>query len=212
MEMVFLKKKLMARFGLAGRYFVKQNIDYEYQSYIYRADKLRDSFLRKFFLQAVNCARADSYEFYTAMRKVEIGAVLEYPSKIPAVYRWLCVFYISLFLSENKNDVDAAAIRAAIPLLFNFHETEEKWIDGFISCAGQSDTEFELSFSRFFMEGILNFKNNNPVTIAFMCNFFYNSYNSFISSFVNFVSLQNADNRERTRFAKPAAATLAKLR
>lgn len=185
---VFLKNSLIQNF------LIRKSLDKQYEAYLQRIDEIEDKFVKKFFLQINSCAKADVYELFLEVLKQQnemFRGIEEFGQEVfSGSYKWMAYYNVAVFLlNEGGKSINIQLIKDTFYEIFQPDFEEVRVFLRFDDVAASGKAVFDLEFSREFMSSLLQVKNISPTALAFVNNFFYNSYEGFIKSFTNYAPL-----------------------
>ena len=138
-----------------------------------RAYALEDAFLREFFAQCVESTAADAYEVFL---------------ETPLAYN---------YFRENLGRMDektlarffklAAIYHTGLTAVFSLSGQERKMTELLHCCAELYQSGFQELFHKTTARYLFGDKTLSGFSFAFIGNFWYNSYSSFMSSFTGYV-------------------------
>lgn len=184
---------ILSRNILLQNFFVRKSLDKQYEIYLQRTDEIEDKFIKKFFLQINNCAKADGYELFLEISKQQ-NDLFKTPEGVNAEtfinsYKWLAYYNVLAFVLNEGRLIDVQLLKDTFYEIFQPSFEEIKIFISFDYCMPQSKVIFDSEFSKEFISNLLQIKNISPIALAFVSNFFYNSYEEFIKSFTNYAPL-----------------------
>lgn len=175
-------------------YLVKKNIENLVDNYLTKISSTTNKFRSNFFSQVFNCASADILEFYiestSNIRYLnEANNTFDYETT-EQLLKWFSLYNTLRFRSESleQNEVDSLDYTDLL-YIFQFSNYEKQFIIKIVDIINFSETEFQIMFANYIIENVFDYK-NNTILLAFVVNFLYNSYDSFIKSFNAYVEFR----------------------
>lgn len=174
-------------------FLIRKNLDRQYEIYLQRTDEIEDKFIKKFFLQINTCAKADAYELFFELSKQQSEMLKDADgfdsAGILSIYKWLAYYNVTVFLINEGKLIDVPLIKDTFYEIFQPDFDEVRTFLGFDDIIAKGRPVFDSEFSKEFMSNLLQIKNISPIVVAFVNNFFYNSYEEFMKSFTNYAPL-----------------------
>ena len=140
-----------------------------------RAYALEDAFLRAFFAQCVESTAADAYEVF-----LETPLAYNY-FKLAAIYHTIRT------VRRRKSGLDWTRMWTGLTAVFSLSGQERKMTELLHRCAELYQSGFQELFHKTTARYLFGDKTLSGFSFAFIGNFWYNSYSSFMSSFTGYV-------------------------
>lgn len=156
-----------------------------------RAENIENKDIKKFYIQLICSTMADGYEFFMDILNSKsffnrFGIVNNEAGK--KIYKLNALYYTIKFIEKNKDIIENPnQLKDDMFKIFNFSKHEKKDYNKFLNLHKSNPTQFEVDFSRHVIRSIVGSKGVNPVSLAFVTNFFYSSYKNFINAYTNYV-------------------------
>lgn len=184
---------VLSKSSLIQNLLIRINLDKEYEIYLQRTDEIEDKFIKKFFLQINTCAKADAYEMFLEVYKQQnemfkTSETIAFETFI-AAYKWLAYYNVITFLFNESKLINVQFVKDTFYEIFQPNFDEVRAFLRLDDIELTSRTVFDTEFSKEFINNLLQIENISPVALAFINNFFYNSYEGFIKSFTNYAPL-----------------------
>jgi len=186
------EKYFLLRLPLLRHVIVRRLLDDVCDSYIERTDGISDRFGKRFFLQAIHCARADVYELYAAILRADSAALLMMERPAPqalAVYiKRFCLYHVIEVCAAGGRLSDADATRCASDVL-QLTDAERDAATHFVTIGHEDLTMFRVTYAQMLAAELTKMSDVRPIVLAFMSQFLYRSHEGFIKSFTNYMPL-----------------------
>jgi len=163
---------LFDRKDLVQKYFTDQS-DY----YFGKLEKLENNETKAFYTHLLCSAMADGYEFFmfNRFRRVDSDTGAKF-------YKYYAIYHTIKFVRESKySPTQIEDLVVQMFNIFSFSEEDKDDYKNFLNLYTFNKTQFEVDFSRFLVRTIFTPKSLEPVTLAFVINLLYTSYNSFVN-------------------------------
>lgn len=186
--------EIVSRAKPVQKYNIRKNLDIEYDRLINKTEQLGGRFLKYFYSQVVNCAKADVYEFYIEILndkgiydKVNFSVSKD---SLSCMLKWISFYHVVRFIDKKGRQLDGEEIEFVLFDLFQFDDEEKEIFTYFSGLNAESRAVFEVEFAKFMIDRVMKF-DSDTIVLAFVNNFFYNSFEGFVKSFTNYVSLNS---------------------
>lgn len=199
---VILLRDSIADFQILNKYFVKRDAEKEYERLLDAADAIEGRFGRKFYLHVFNTIKTDSVDLYLDLcdsLKGRMKNARELKPSQNAIYKWISAHHLLCFSAKEEGE-KVGKLTDLIFSLFTWSSADKERFIRLRELSLTSLPVFESEFTEYIIQFFVkenpdgNF--NSPVTLAFVNNFFYNSYNAFIASLTNYASLSTLMNEQ----------------
>ena len=172
---------------------IKENIEEQKYFFLERAEKLENSFYEAFFEHSIENAVADAYEIFleTKTEYNYFEQQLNELNKEKGIrFLKLVAMYHSIRLSRIKRrKLRWREMKRNLYFVFQLNDTEKKLADALYSCAKSGESCFSDLFAKTTARYIFGSHSLSPFSLAFIENFCYNSFNSFMASFTKYLSV-----------------------
>ena len=171
---------------------IKENIEEQKYLFLERAEELENSFYEAFFEHSIENAVADAYEIFLET-KTEYNYFEQQLKQLDEEkgkrFLKLVSIYHSIRLSRIKRrKLRWREMKRNLYHVFQLNETEKKLADVLYSCA-KSESCFSDLFAKTTARYVFGSLTLSPFSLAFIENFCYNSFNSFMASFTKYLSV-----------------------
>lgn len=172
---------------------VKRYIEDQKTLFLEKVYRLENPFYLAFYEQSVESIVADGYEFFVEL-ECEYNYFYENLWKLTnrrgqRFFKMMSMYHTIKILRKKRDKLRCEEMKQVLFSVFSFNETEKRLYELLYHCACQYEGEFQNLFNKALAKYIFGDDINNPFTLAFIQNFCYNSYNSFMRSFTRYVSL-----------------------
>lgn len=172
---------------------IKENIEEQKYFFLERAEKLENSFYEAFFEHSIENAVADAYEIFLET-KTEYNYFEEQLKQLDQEkgrrFLKLIVIYHSIRLSRIKRrKLRWREMKRNLYYVFELNETEKKLAEVLYGCAKSRECYFSDLFAKTTARYVFGSQVLSPFSLAFIENFCYNSFNSFMASFTKYLSV-----------------------
>lgn len=172
---------------------IKENIEEQKYFFLERAEKLENSFYEAFFEHSIENAVADAYEIFLET-KTEYNYFEQRLTQLDEEkgrrFLKLVAIYHSIRLSRIKRrKLRWREMKQNLYYVFQLNDTEKKLAEALYSCAKIGESCFSNLFAKTTARYIFGSHTLSPFSLAFIENFCYNSFNSFMSSFTKYLSV-----------------------
>ncbi len=160
------------------------------EKYIKRASELENIFYRGFYIQCAESTAADMYEMlfldfskgncFQNQQNID-KRQLERFFKLAAIHHTICI------AKRRKKQIKWQSIQSALQEVYGLHEKEMHMTDILYRCIGISQSGFSELFAKVTIQYLRLQPEFDILTLAFLLHFWYNSYRSFLASFVGYV-------------------------
>lgn len=180
---------LFRKENLIQRHVVDQS-DYFFS----RAENIENKDIKKFYIQLICSTMADGYEFFMDLLKSKsyfsrFGLVDDDKGK--KMYKLNAIYHTIRFLEKNEDIIENTnQFKVDLFKTFNFNRQEKKDFNKFYNLYKDNPTRFDIEFSRHVIRSTSGSKSVNPVSLAFVTNFFYSSYKNFVNSYTSCVGFK----------------------
>ena len=186
-NIIFYKKRPTKEEG------IRQNIEEQKYIFLERTEKLKNSFYEAFFEHSIENAVADAYEFFLET-KTEYNYFAKQLQKLDVEkgqrFLKLVSIYHGIRLSRIKRrKLPWRDMKRNLYIVFQLNETEKKLADALYRCAKMGEGCFSDLFAKTTARYVFGSKTLSPFSLAFIENFCYNSFNSFMASFTKYLSV-----------------------
>ncbi len=172
---------------------IKENIEEQKYFFLERAEKLENSFYESFFEHSIENAVADAYEIFLE-KKTEYNY---FEQQLPTLdkekgkrFLKLVAIYHSIRLSRIKRrKLRWREMKRNLYYVFQLNDTEKKLADVLYGCAKSGESCFSDLFAKTTARYVFGSLTLSPFSLAFIENFCYNSFNSFMASFTKYLSV-----------------------
>lgn len=171
--------------------YLLQNLENIHDTLLQATAPLENSFFAAFYAQCIESTYADGYEIFLLDHSISNcfqenraqcnAFVLERFYKLAAIHHTIQV------VQRRKKELCWKHMANAMQTVYVFHENERHMADILYQCACISRSRFRALFARTTARYLFAQTELSPVTLAFLMNFWYNSYQSFMASFINYV-------------------------
>jgi hypothetical protein len=163
-------------------------------SYLFRAGELKNPFYASFYEQCIESTVADAYEifletntennyFQQQIKKLDKEAAARF-------FRIMAIHHSIYMMRKRRRELFWEEMRQALFFVYNFSENEKKLADVLYERACNHEVAFPVLFSKATARYLFYSKTISPFSLAFIENFCYNSYNSFLESFTRYLSIK----------------------
>lgn len=172
---------------------IKENIEEQKYFFLERAEKLENSFYEAFFEHSIENAVADAYEIFLET-KTEYNyfeqQLKDLDEEKGRRFLKLVGIYHSIRLSRIKRrKLRWREMKRNLYFVFQLNEKEKKLADVLYCCAKSGECYFSDLFAKTTARYVFDSRSLSPFSLAFIENFCYNSFNSFMASFTKYLSV-----------------------
>lgn len=171
---------------------VKRCIEEESNYYFTRLEEIQDKFFASFYSQAVCCTIADAYDFFSYLHSRNNVFYQNVKQLTPEtgrqIYKWNAMYQTIRFVGG----VDTIKSREHIDYMFyvfEFTSEEQEACYKFMNMYKESPACFEVEFSKKASGHLFDNTAQSPIMLAFVNNFFYNSFKEFMNAYVSYVMI-----------------------
>ncbi|MFV0314530.1 MAG: hypothetical protein ACK5I7_05430 [Anaerotignum sp.] len=166
-------------------------IEYCKDYFVERAYMQKNEFYGAFYLQCVESTAADAYEIFleTPMEHNYFRSNLERVDEkvITRFFKLAAIHHTIKSVKRRKKDLSWEDIKEALFDVYDFTEGEKEMSDILYRCACIYQAGFQELFIKTTARYIFGDKTLSTFSFAFIGNFWYNSYSSFMGSFSGYV-------------------------
>jgi len=159
--------------------------------FIERAYQLENQFYSAFYVQCAESTAADGYEvfletpmehnyFRENLAKLDETAMMRF-------YKLAAIHHTIRMVRRRKKEMLWGNIKEGLFEVYDLTENEKEMVDILQRCAFLYQTGFQELFIKTTARYIFGHKVLSAFSFAFIGNFWYNSYSSFMGSFVGYV-------------------------
>lgn len=162
--------------------------------YLERIYSLNNDFYLSFFEQSVECTVADAYDFFVELN-CENNIFYENLKEMNLnrgrkLFKIMGIYHTIRMLRKKRSFFNVIEFQEVLAKVFDLNEKEERLFELLYRCDGEFESQFAGLFAKAFAKYVFNCDNCGPFSLAFIENFCYNSYSSFMASFTKFISLK----------------------
>ncbi len=160
------------------------------EKYVKQASDLDDIFYRGFYIQCAESTAADIYEMlfldfskgncFQNAQDID-KRMLERFFKLAAIHHSICT------AKRRKKQIKWQCMQSALKEVYHLSEKEMQMSDVLYRCIGISQSGFSELFAKLTIQYLRLQPEFDILTLAFLLHFWYNSYRSFLASFVGYV-------------------------
>lgn len=171
--------------------YLLQDLETIHDTLLHATPQLENTFAAAFYAQCIESTYADGYETFLLDHSMSNCFqenrtqcnifVLERFYKLAAIHHTIQV------VQRRKKELCWEEMADAMQQVYTFHENERHMADILYQCACISRSRFRALFARTTARYLFAQTELSPVTLAFLMNFWYNSYQSFMASFISYV-------------------------
>lgn len=170
---------------------VRQWIEEERERLSLRAYALEDGFLAVFYAQCVESTAADAHEIFLETQSVcnyfrENLPKLDKPA-ITRFYKLAAIHHSIRAARKRKKELDWERMLAALEAAYGLDARERRLAALFYECAALYQSGFLALFHKTTARYLFGARELSGFSFAFIGNFWYNSYSSFMGSFTGYV-------------------------
>lgn len=172
---------------------VKNHIESHKDEYLNKIYELENPFYIAFYELSVCNIVADGYDFFADLKcennffKDNILRINDFTGK---KFIKILSLYHTIRILKIQKDINPDEMKSVLFSIFEFNENEQKIFDILLKCAINHENRFHRLFSTAFVKYVFGIEIMSPFSLAFVENFCYNSFNSFLCSFTRFMTLQ----------------------
>ncbi len=163
-------------------------------SYLFRAGELKNSFYCSFYEQCIESTVADAYEIFlettTEHNYLQQNAKKLNREIAARFFRIMAIHHSIYMMRKKRRELYWEEMRQALFFVYDFSENEKKLADILYERACNHEDSFPALFAKTVAKYIFFSKTISPFSLAFIENFCYNSYNSFLASFTRYLSIK----------------------
>lgn len=171
-------------------YFL-HNLENLHDTFLCTAAQSENAFAAAFYAQCIESTYADGYETFLLDHSMSNcfqenlaqcnAFVLERFYKLAAIHHTIQV------VQRRKKELCWEELAKHMQKVYAFRDNERHMADILYQCACISRSRFRALFARTTARYLFAQTELSPITLAFLMNFWYNSYQSFMASFINYV-------------------------
>gem|GEM_PF-991043 len=157
-----------------------------------RTENVENKGVKKFYDHLICSTMADGYEFFMDLLNSKsyrdrIGLIDDDKGK--KMYKLNAMYYTIKFLDKSENMGESLnMVRNDMFKIFNFNKQDKKDFADFLTLHSKNESKFEADFSKYVVKNTIGNDGVNQASLAFVTNFFYGSYKSFVNSYNTYVS------------------------
>lgn len=161
-----------------------------------RAENIENKDVKKFYDQLICSTMADGYEFFMDLLNSKsyrdrIGLINDDKGK--KMYKLNAMYYTIKFMDKSESMVENSNIvKKDMFKIFNFNKQDKKDFVKFLNLHKDDQSKFEVDFSKYVVKNTIGNDEINQASLAFVANFFYGSYKSFVNSYNTYVASREA--------------------
>lgn len=170
---------------------VRRWIEEERERLLVRAYALEDGFLAAFYAQCVESTAADAHEIFLEMptaypyfrqnlAKLDKRAIARF-------YKLAALHHTIRIVRRRKKELDWAQMQAAWVAAYQPDAREEQMAALLYECAVLYQSGFLTLFHKLTARYLFGARELDGFSFAFIANFWYNSYSSFMRTFTGYV-------------------------
>ena len=169
---------------------------------------LENSFYLSFYELVTEFTVIDAYEYF-----IEIDCHsnffyenIDYMNEERGMrfFKIMAMYHTIKILRKKRNVLNPEDMCQTMFSIYNFDEEEKHLFKLLYVCAVKFEKQFPILFSRVLGKYLFGDDVDNPFTLAFIENFCYNSFNSFLSYFSKYISLNRRIKLSRIELKKQA--------
>lgn len=169
---------------------------------------LENSFYLSFYELVVEFTVIDAYEFFieTNCHSNFFYEHLELMDKERGMrfFKIMAMYHTIKMLRKKRNDLNLNEMSKVMFLVYDFDEEEKKLFKLLYVCCVKFEKQFPPLFSKTLGKYLFGVDVVNPFTLAFIENFCYNSFNSFLSYFSKYISVNRRIKLSKIELKKQA--------
>ena len=192
---------------------VEQSVECHREYLLERTSHINNSFLSAFYEQAIESTVADSYEYFVenvSQNNVFYQNLKSMNKETGKRFLKMMSMYHSIkILRKKRNELQVEPMKEAMTYVFELNEAELRLFHLLYTCACQYPFQFEKMFAVSLYRYLYGKEISNPFVLAFIENFCYNSYQSFLLSFTRYITINRRLKKaaEESGHAKKVPAT-----
>jgi len=171
----------------ARKKILLKRIEEQSEYFFERLDLVEDNFLRNFYSQVICCTIGDIYDFFwvaRGKRNVFSKNLRSLDKKAQrSLYKLTAMYHTLHYLAGGAFKCgDPADMLEGFREIFDLNDDEKTRFSLFAEIYCQSETMFEVEFTRYAIKCIFVDATVNPFTLAYVGFYFMHSYSQFIST------------------------------
>lgn len=159
--------------------------------FIEKSYQIREGFYQEFYIQCIESTYADCYEVFfetsTHYNCFLDEACIEKDVLVMRFYKLVAIHHTICMVGKKQNELDWDNIKVFLFFIFQCSEKEMELADKLYEYIVNDGYQFQVLMIKVTTMYLFEFKLLNEFYFAFLSNFWYNSYNNFISSFVGYI-------------------------
>ena len=152
------------------------------------AEKINQKSAYTLYIQIISSTIADGFDFVTGLLKnrnfrknVMINEAL-----YKDIFKWNAFYIIAMMIKDGYYLENKEEIKTSFFKVFKISKKGRKKLLEFLDLCEKDYQKFILKFSKYIIKKVC-IKEKSAISLALICNFFYNSYNRFISDCGDYV-------------------------
>ena len=187
---------------------IESAVESQKDSILDKVYSLENSFYLSFYELAAEFTVIDAYEFFVELDchsnffYDNIGLMDNERGR--RFFKIMAMYHTIRMLRKKRDELDAEEMSQSMFFVYSFDEAEEKLFKLLYSCAVNFERQFPVLFARSLGKYLFGKDIDNPFTLAFVENFCYNSFNSFLSYLSKYISINRRIKLAKVQLQKQA--------
>ena len=187
---------------------IESSVENQKNTILDRVYSLENSFYLSFYELAVEFTVIDAYEFFV---EIDCQSNIFYENlncmneeRGKRFFKIMAIYHTIKILRKKRDQLDFDETSKSMFYVYEFDKEEERLCTLLYSCAVNFDSKFPILFAKSFGKYLFGEDIENLFTLAFIENFCYNSFNSFLSYLSKYISINRRIKLAQIRERKQA--------
>jgi len=184
---------LKHRFNGVGEQTIEKDMEQMKDGYMERTGEIKDSFYRSFFELCTESVLADMYEMFleteTESNYFRVHLWELNKENGSRFFKIMALHHAIKIVRKKRNQLDWLEMKQFLYFVYEFNEAEKQMAELLYICACEHESRFLNLFGKVVARYVFATKTLTPFSLAFIVNFCYNSYSSFLSTFTRYLSV-----------------------
>ena len=170
---------------------IKRLLEEEREVYLDRACRLTNPFYSDFYVQCIESTMADGYEIFleehSSANYFRMNMERMNQEATRRFYKLAGIHHTLWILCHKKRVLHWDGMKEPFRQVYDLTDKEMEMTEILYRCAFGNRSRFQDLFARFTAKYLFYTHCLTPFLLAFLLNFWYNSYSSFMASFTGYV-------------------------
>ena len=169
-------------------------IELQRETFLRRGYALANGFQASFFVQCIESTTADGYEVFIEA-KMEHNYFKQHvhdldERSVARFFKLAAIHHTIRMMKRRKKELIWDEMKRGLFFVFGLGDEEQQMTEVLYRCALLYQTGFQELFLKTTARYVFNERTLDAFSFAFIGNFWYNSYSSFMGSFTGYVPFQ----------------------